>query len=318
MTPVADLTARVGEIVLPNPVLAASGTFGFGPEYQSFVEMSRLGGIAVKGVAVEPWPGNPPPRVWETPSGLLNSIGLQNPGVEAFIRDDLPFLRALGVVLVVNVIGHTVDEYRRVSERLARESGIAALEVNISCPNIKEGGMQFGHDPERAFEVVRAVVETAGRPVWVKLSPNTDRVLEVGEAARSAGAAALSAINTLVGMAIDLDLRRPALGGGSGGLSGPAIRPVGVRVVYEVSRRIGLPVVGMGGIETARDALEYLMAGASAVMVGTATFGRPDAMTRVIDELPDALRQYGFASVAEAVGAAHPRGRTLEGAPDEY
>jgi dihydroorotate dehydrogenase (NAD+) catalytic subunit len=310
-----DLTAHIGRIVLQNPVLAASGTFGFGPEYRAHVDMRRLGGIAVKGVAVDSWSGNPPPRVWETPSGLLNSIGLQNPGVRAFIRDDLPFLRELGTVLVVNVIGHTVDEYRRVSECLARESGIAALEVNISCPNIKEGGMQFGHDPDRAFEVVRAVVETAGRPVWVKLSPNTDRVLEVGQAAQSAGAAALTAINTLLGMAIDLDRRRPALGGGSGGLSGPAIRPVGVRVVYEVSRRIPLPVVGMGGIETARDALEYFMAGASAVMVGTATFGRPDAMTRVIDDLPEILRQYGFGSVAEAVGAAHP---PAKGEADEH
>jgi dihydroorotate dehydrogenase (NAD+) catalytic subunit len=301
-----DLTARIGAVTLPNPVLAASGTFGFGPEYAPFVDMRRLGGIAVKGVAVDPWPGNPPPRVWETPAGLLNSIGLQNPGVEVFIRDDLPYLRELGVAAVVNIIGHTVDEYRRVTARLAREPGITAFEVNISCPNIKEGGISFGHDPDKAFEVVRAVVEETERPVWVKLSPNTDRVLDVARAAEAAGADALTAINTLVGMAIDLDRRRPALGGGSGGLSGPAIRPVGIRIVYEVSRTVAIPVVGMGGIESARDALEYLVAGASAVMVGTATFGRPDAMTRVIEELPAALRRYGFGSVSEAVGAAHP------------
>lgn len=302
-----DLRARVGTVRLPNPVLAASGTFGFGPEYGPYLDMRRLGGIAVKGVAVDPWPGNPPPRVWETPSGLLNSIGLQNPGVEVFIQDDLPFLRELGVAVIVNVIGHTVDEYRRVVARLQAETGITAFEVNISCPNIKEGGISFGHDPTRAHEVVQAVVAETDRPVWVKLSPNTDRLIEVAEAAAAAGAAALTAINTLVGMAIDLDRRRPALGGLTGGLSGPAIRPVGVRIVYEVSRRVGLPVVGMGGIETARDALEYLMAGASAVMVGTATFSRPDAMTQVIDELSLTLRRYGFQSVAEAVGAAHPR-----------
>src|SRR5579875_887985 len=236
MANAVDLSAQVGTVRLQNPVTAASGTFGFGPEYERFVDMRPLGGIAVTGVAVDLWPGNAPPRVWETPAGLLNSIGLQNPGVEAFVRDDLPFLRDLGVPVVVNVIGRTVDEYRQVAARLEREAGITALEVNISCPNIKEGGVSFGHDPERAHAVLTAVVAETSRPVWAKLSPNTDRVVEVADACRQAGAAALSAINTLMGMAIDLTRRRPALGGESGGLSGPAIRPVGIRIVYEVSR----------------------------------------------------------------------------------
>ncbi len=300
-----SLAARVGRVMLENPVVAASGTFGFGPEYAPHVDMTKLGGIAVKGVSPTPWPGNPPPRVWETPAGLLNSIGLQNPGVERFVADDLPFLNRVGIPVIVNIIGHTPEEYAAVARRLDREAGIAALEVNISCPNIKEGGMVFGHDPGAAREVTAAVVGATRLPVWVKLSPNTDRLLAVAEAAREGGASALTAINTVVGMAIDLERRRPALGGVTGGLSGPAIRPIGVRAVYELYRAVPLPIVGIGGIETARDALEYILAGARAVMVGTATFGRPDAMETIVAALPSALKQLGFASLDEAVGAAH-------------
>jgi dihydroorotate dehydrogenase (NAD+) catalytic subunit len=286
-------------------VLAASGTFGFGPEYGPFVDMSRLGGVATKGVAPEPWPGNPPPRVWETPSGLLNSIGLQNPGVDVFVRDDLPFLRDAAVPVVANIIGRTVDEYAEVARRLGEVDGVAAIEVNISCPNIKEGGITFGHDPVAAASVARAVRRATALPVWVKLSPNTDRVVAVARALEAEGADALTAINTLQAMAIDMGRRRPALGALTGGLSGPAIRPVGIRVVWDVSQAVHIPVVGMGGIEQADDVIEYLMAGASAVMVGTATFARPDAMERIIRDLPDRLRALGFDSVEETVGSAH-------------
>jgi dihydroorotate dehydrogenase (NAD+) catalytic subunit len=301
-----DLSCQVGRVRLANPVMAASGTFGFGPEYAPWVTMSRLGGIATKGVSPDPWPGNPTPRVWETAAGLLNSIGLQNPGVEHFVAEDLPFLRQTGTSVVVNIIGRTVDEYRAVAARLDGESGIAALEVNISCPNIKHGGIAFGHDPAMAASVTRAVRAATTLPVWVKLSPNTHDLAGIARAVADAGADALTAINTVMGMAIDLKTRRPALGGITGGLSGPAIKPVALRAVWEVSQATDLPVVGMGGIRTAEDVVEFLLAGASAVMVGTATFARPDTMEHIIDALPSVFRQLGLASVADAVGAAHP------------
>lgn len=302
-----DLSTAVGQVSLANPVLAASGTFGFGPEYAPWVNVGKLGGIAVKGVAPTAWPGNPTPRVWETPAGLLNSIGLQNPGVERFIAEDLPYLRSVGTVIVVNIIGHTVDEYAEVAARLDREPGISALEVNISCPNIKQGGMAFGHDPHMAEGVVAAVRRSTRLPIWVKLSPNTHNLVNVARAVAAGGADALSAINTLLGLAIDLQRRRPALGGITGGLSGPAIRPVALRAVWEVSQAVDLPVVGMGGIETAEDVVEFLMAGATAIMVGTATFARPTAMEEILDNLPGVLERLGLDSVRMAIGAAHPR-----------
>jgi dihydroorotate dehydrogenase (NAD+) catalytic subunit len=310
------LASRVGAVSLANPVMAASGTFGFGPEYAPWVAIERLGGLVTKGVAPEPWLGNPPPRVWETAAGLLNSIGLQNPGVERFIAEDLPFLRRAGTRVIVNIIGHTVDEYRAVAARLDAEAGIDALEVNISCPNIKEGGMMFGHDPTMAARVTEAVRAVTRRPVWVKLSPNTHRLVEVAQAVEAAGADAVTAINTVVGLAIDLGRRRPALGGITGGLSGPAIKPIALRAVWDVSQAVTIPVVGIGGIETADDVLEFLLAGAHAVMVGTATFGRPDTMERIIATLPEALARWGFPDVASAVGAAHPD-RWLEGSGGE-
>lgn len=308
------LRTCVGSLTLANPVMAASGTFGFGPEYAPWVRLERLGGIVTKGVAPKPWMGNPPPRVWETTAGLLNSIGLQNPGVERFVAEDLPFLRQTGTRVVVNIIGHTVEEYRAVASRLDGEAGIDALEVNISCPNIKEGGMMFGHDPTMAARVTEAVRSATRRPVWVKLSPNTHRLVEVARAVEEAGADAVTAINTVVGLAIDLGRRRPALGGITGGLSGPAIKPIAVRAVWDVSQAVKIPVVGMGGIETADDVLEFLLAGAQAVMVGTATFGRPDTMERIIASLPEALDRWGFPDIAAAVGAAHPD-RWLDDAP---
>lgn len=304
--PGAPLAVRLGGLSLANPVIAASGTFGFGPEYAPFVHLSRLGAVAVKGVSYDPWPGNPPPRVWETSAGLLNSIGLQNPGVETFCRDDLPFLRRSGTRVVVNIIGKTVEEYARVAERLEREAGIDALEVNISCPNVKEGGIGFGQDPEHAAQVTRAVRAVTGRPLIVKLSPNVSDPVAIAQAVADAGADILSAINTVVGMAIDLERLRPALGAVTGGLSGPAIKPIALRIVYEVSQAVGIPVIGIGGIETAEDVLEFLAAGASAVMVGTVTFRHPRRMEEIIEALPSLLRRYGFRSVKEAVGAAWP------------
>ena len=307
-----NLTTRVGEVRLANPVLAASGTLGFGPEYGEWVDVAQLGGVAVKGVSPEPWRGNPPPRVWETPSGLLNSIGLQNPGVERFVAEDLPYLRDRGATVVVNIIGRTLGEYAAVARRLDGEPGVHALELNISCPNVKEGGIQFGHDAAAAAAVTRAVKNVTSLPVWVKLSPNTHDLPGIARAVAAEGADAISAINTLVGMAIDVERRRPALGGVTGGLSGPAIRPIAVRAVWEVSQAVDVPVVGIGGIESAADVLEFLLAGASAVMVGTATFSRPDAMATIIGELPAVLERYRFDSVRAAIGAAHPGRGTHE------
>ncbi len=297
---------------LANPVIAASGTFGFGPEYSQYVDIDDLGGLSVKGVSPDPWMGNPTPRVWETPLGLLNSIGLQNPGMEVFIRDDLPFLRAHRSKVIVNIIGHTVEEYARVADRMNGLEGVAALEVNISCPNIKVGGMSFGQDPDQAYAVTAAVRAVTDLPVMVKLSPNVTSTVLIAQAVEAAGADMLSAINTLVGMAIDIDHRRPALGGITGGLSGPAVKPVALRVVYEVAQAVSIPVIGMGGIASATDALEFFLAGAAAVMVGTVTFQYPDRMNTIIRELPATLAQHGFDSVSGCVGLALPK-RMLSG-----
>lgn len=222
-------------LFLKNPVIAASGTFGFGPEYPAYVDLNRLGGVSVKGISPEPWQGNPPPRVWETLAGLLNSIGLQNPGMDVFITEDLPFLETVDTAVIANIIGHTVEEYRTVAERLTGQPRIDAFDINISCPNIKKGGITFGHDPDAAYQVTRAVREVTDRPIMVKLSPNVTDPGLIAEAVVEAGADMISAINTVVGLAIDLRRRRPALGSGTGGLSGPAIKPIAVRVVYELS-----------------------------------------------------------------------------------
>ena len=309
-----DMTVRLPRgLTLANPVMAASGTFGFGPEYGAYVDIGRLGGVSAKGVSPDPWPGNPPPRVWETPGGLLNSIGLQNPGIETFIAQDLPFLRESGTRVIVNVIGHTVEEYQRVAARLEREPGVDALEINISCPNIKAGGMSFGHDPDQAYAVTQAVRAVTDRPVMVKLYPNIESPARIAEAAVAAGADMISAINTLVGLAIDRHNRRPALGGVTGGLSGPAVKPVALRVVYEVAQAVAVPVIGMGGIAQVEDVLDFLMAGASAVMVGTITFQHPNRMLAIIDGLPAALAVHGFSSLPEIVGVALPTRRQESG-----
>lgn len=307
-----NLETSVGALSLTNPVMAASGTFGFGPEYGPLVNLGRLGGVAVKGVSPIPWPGNPPPRVWETDAGLLNSIGLQNPGVEVFCRDDLPFLRQAGTRVIVNVIGRTIEEYCQVVSRLESESGIDALELNISCPNVKEGGMSFGQDEEHAAAVTRAVRSCTTRPLWVKLSPNVADPAGIAVAVEAEGADAISAINTVIGMAIDLKHRRPALGGITGGLSGPAIKPIALRIVYQVAQAVHIPIIGMGGIRSADDVAEFLMAGASAVMVGTATFAEPGIMETIIDALPTCLSRLDATSPAELVGAALPGRGSIE------
>ncbi|MHB1610568.1 MAG: dihydroorotate dehydrogenase [Sulfobacillus sp.] len=291
---------------LQNPIIAASGTFGFGPEYAPFVDIGALGAVSVKGVSPEPWPGNPPPRVWETPLGLLNSIGLQNHGVEVFCRQDLPFLRDTGTKVIVNIIGHTVEEYQRVAERLNAEKGVDALEVNISCPNIKEGGMSFGQEPDQAFAVVQAVRRVTDLPMMVKLSPNVTYPTVIAQAVEAAGADMISAINTVMGLAIDVKRRRPALGGITGGLSGPAVKPVALRIVYEVAQAVDIPIIGMGGINSAWDVVEFLMAGAQAVMVGTVTFQYPNRMQEIIKALPSVLRSLQLNSLSETVGLALP------------
>ncbi|MCY0878036.1 MAG: dihydroorotate dehydrogenase [Firmicutes bacterium] len=309
-----DLSVRLPRgLTLKNPIIAASGTFGFGPEYARFVQVNRLGGISVKGISPEPWRGNPPPRVWETPSGLLNSIGLQNPGLTTFLEEDAPFLRTLDTVVIANIIGHTVEEYRTVAAGLQNEPAIHAFEVNISCPNIKAGGITFGHDPDAAYHVMRAVRSVTDKPVMVKVSPNMADPWTVAEAVVEGGADMISAINTVIGLAIDLKRRRPALGGTTGGLSGPAIKPIALRVVWEIAQRVSVPVIGMGGIQSAEDVLEFLMAGARAVMVGTITFQFPQRMEEIIDRLPLVLAHYGFRSLEEAVGAAWTS-RTADGA----
>lgn len=300
-----DLTVSLPRgLILKNPIVAASGTFGFGPEYASYVDLNRLGGISVKGISPKPWRGNPPPRVWETPGGLLNSIGLQNPGMDAFVAKDIPFLTGVDTVVIANIIGHTVEEYQEVAKCLDAQTRIDAFEVNISCPNIKEGGMAFGHDPDQAYQVMRAVRHVTEKPVMVKMSPNLEAPGVIAEAVVDAGADMISAINTLVGLAVDLKTRRPALGGITGGLSGPAIKPIAVRMVYEIASKVDVPVIGMGGIQSAEDVLEFLMAGASAVMVGTITFQHPERMITIIDQFPEVLHHYGFSNLNEAIGAA--------------
>ncbi|MBI2297613.1 MAG: dihydroorotate dehydrogenase [Armatimonadetes bacterium] len=301
-----DLTCDLGPLHLRNPVMVASGTFGYGPEYEGLVDLERLGAVVVKGITLREREGNAPPRTVETPAGMLNAIGLQNPGAQAFLDDKLPYLRRFDVPVIVNLNGTTPDEYGELAALFDSADGVAAVEVNISCPNVKHGGMAFSADHEQARAVTRKVRDNTRKPVIVKLSPN---VTDIGLLARSVadgGADVLSAINTLVGIVIDPERRRPVLANVTGGLSGPAIRPVAVRCVWEIRRAVKLPIIGMGGITGASDAVQFLLAGASAVAVGTANFVDPQAALRVIDGLAEYLERHGFASPAELVGLAHP------------
>ena len=302
----ADLTCDLGRLKLKNPVMTASGTFGYGREYHEYFDISRLGAVVVKGIRMEPSHGNPTPRIAETAAGMLNAIGLQGPGVEKFLHgeDYMPFLRRTGATVIVNIWGKTLEEYGEVAARLDAESdGIAALEINISCPNVKHGGAAFGTDPKLAEAVVALVRKSTKLPLVTKLSPNVGNIAEFARVAEAAGSDMVSLINTLTGMAIDPETRRPRLANLTGGLSGPAVKPVAVLMVYEASRAVKIPVIGMGGIMNGLDAVEFMLAGARAVAVGTATFTDPLAPVKVVRGIEEYLERHHIAAVSELVGA---------------
>lgn len=298
------MSVNIGGLIMGNPVTTASGTFGFGPEYAPFLDLNKLGAVTVKGTTLEPRDGNPPPRLVETPAGILNSIGLENPGVDVFINEALPYLRCYQLPVIVNIAGSTVEEYREIASRLDRVAGVSALEVNISCPNVKNGGMAFGTDPDTAGEVIRGVREHTSLPVIAKLSPNVTDIVTMAKAVVTAGADAVSLINTLLGMAIDIRGRKPVLANVMGGLSGPAVKPVAVRMVWQVSQAVDVPVLGMGGICTWEDAVEMMLAGANAVAVGTGNFVNPRATVEIVDGIKNYLEENGFSDVNEIVGLA--------------
>ena len=310
MSAAPSLAVRLGPLELPNPILTASGTFGYGLEFEHLAALDRLGGIVTKGLSLTPLPGNPPPRVGETRGGMLNSIGLQNIGVERFLAEVLPGLGRFPARVVVNLFGYELDDYARLAARVDPCPGIAAVELNVSCPNVKKGGIQFGHDPEVLERLVRSVRGATGKPLIVKLSPNATDPALLGAAAKAGGADILSAINTVLGMAIDPWTRRPRLHTNRGGLSGPAIKPIAVRIVFDVARKVGLPVIGIGGVETVDDVVEFLLAGASAVQVGTALFKDPRTAERLVDGLAERLGLLGLELVDELIGAVRPWGET--------
>ncbi|MDH4227616.1 MAG: dihydroorotate dehydrogenase [Deltaproteobacteria bacterium] len=299
-----DLSVKLGALTLSNPVTTASGTFGYGLEFAPYVNLSKLGGIFTKGLSLRPREGNPAPRTIETPSGMLNAIGLQNVGVDVFIREKLPKLRKYKTAIFANIFGETVDEYAELAGRLDGVSGVAGLEINISCPNVKKGGIGFGTDQNEAASVVRAVRSKTKLHVMTKLSPNVTDIKAMVRAVEDAGTDSISLINTITGMVIDVDKRRPVLANKVGGLSGPAIRPVAVRMVYEAASATKLPIVGIGGIVTGRDALEFIMAGASCVQVGTANFVTPDAAEKVLGEIKEFMRLKNIGRLSDIIGAA--------------
>ena len=296
------LGGNIAGVELKNPVMTASGTFGSGEEYSEFVDLNRLGAVVTKGVANVPWPGNPTPRVAEVYGGMLNAIGLQNPGVEVFCRRDLPFLKKYDTKVIVNVCGHSIEEYTEVVRRLANEP-VDMLEINISCPNVREGGIAFGTVPSVAEKITRACKDAAKQPIIMKLSPNVTDIGEMARAVEAGGADAISLINTLTGMKIDVNRRRFVLANRTGGMSGPAVKPIALRMVYEAAHAVDLPVIGMGGIATAEDALEFILAGATAVSVGTANFINPRATLDVVEGIDRYLEEKGIDSVRDLVGA---------------
>ena len=295
-------SVEIAGVTFKNPVMSASGTFGSGAEYAQYTDLNQLGAVVTKGVASVPWSGNPTPRLAETSSGMLNAVGLQNPGVEVFCQRDLPFLKQYDTRVIVNVCGKTLEDYCQVVERLSAEP-VDMLEINVSCPNVKEGGIAFGQNATALETITRAVKKYSAQPVIMKLSPNVTDIGEMARAAQSGGADALSLINTLTGMKIDVHRRTFVLANKTGGLSGPAIKPVAVRMVYQTHRASGLPIIGMGGIQTAEDALEFILAGASAVAVGTASFQNPCAMTHIIEGIEAYLDRYGIDHICSLTGA---------------
>ena len=300
------MAVSIAGVVLKNPIMPASGTFGSGIEYGESMDLSRLGAIVTKGVASVPWEGNATPRIAETPSGMLNAIGLQNPGVDVFLERDLPFLEKAGTRIIVHVVGHTEEEYLEVVERL-RDCPVDLLEINISCPNVKEGGIAFGQDPHAVEAITKRIKARAAQPVIMKLSPNVTDITEIARAAEAGGADAISLINTLTGMKIDVESGTFLLANRTGGLSGPAIHPIAVRMVWQCAQSVSLPIIGMGGVATAEDAIELILAGATAVAVGTATFAHPDAMLRIVEGMEDYVRRHGLSSICEIIGTAHDR-----------
>lgn len=300
-----DLGVKIGSLELANPVMTASGTFGYAKEFEHLVNLHRLGAIIVKGISLSPRAGNPPPRIVETACGMLNAIGLQNVGVDRFISEKMPYLENLLVPVIVNILGDSIGEYEEITARLADVPGVAGIEVNISCPNVKKGGVAFGTDPQMAAAVTAAVKKRAKVPVLVKLSPNVTDITVIARAVADGGADGVSLINTLIGMAIDLKSRRPALANVIGGLSGPAIKPVALRMVYQVAQAISLPIVGIGGIETAEDALEFMLAGATAVQIGTANFTNPRASEEVVEGIAAYADAQKLSSIRSIIGGAH-------------
>lgn len=296
-----NTTVNIAGVTWKNPVTVASGTFGSGAEYSELVDLNRLGAVTTKGVANVPWPGNPTPRIAETYGGMINAVGLQNPGIDLFAKRDIPFLKKYDTRMIVNVCGKSEADYVEVVERLAEEP-VDMLEINVSCPNVKEGGIAFGQNPEALYGITKAVKAVAKQPIIMKLSPNVTDITEMAKAAEAAGADALSLINTITGMKIDIHRRTFAVANKTGGLSGPAIKPVAVRMVYQVAHAVQIPIIGMGGIMTGEDAIEFIMAGATAVSVGTATFQDPMASVKVVEGIEAYMKQYGVEDINELRG----------------
>jgi dihydroorotate dehydrogenase (NAD+) catalytic subunit len=296
------LGVNIGGLTLKNPVMTASGTFGYGEEYSSYIPLRSLGAIIVKGLSLEPRAGNPPPRIMETASGMLNAVGLQNIGVKSFIADKLPYLREIDTAVIANIFGETIEEYQKVAEILCEAKGIHAIELNISCPNVKKGGLSFGADPDAAAEVTRKVKAVANLPVIAKLTPNVTDIRIIASAVESAGADAVSLINTLTGMSVDIEKRAPHIKNITGGLSGPAIKPVALRMVWQVANTVKIPVIGVGGIMTASDALEFLIVGANAVQVGTANFVNPRATVEILKGINQYCDKHLITDINDLVG----------------
>ncbi len=294
-----NLKVDIGGLILDNPILLASGTCGYGMELADLIDLKSMGAIVVKGISLEPRQGNPPPRIHETPCGLLNAIGLENVGIEAFKTKQLPWLREQGIRTIVNILGNTIYEYEKMAQELDGLAGVDALEVNISCPNVKEGGVAFGTNPQSAAQVTKVVKDACSLPIIVKLSPNVTDICEIACAVEEAGADALSLINTILGMAIDIHRKKPVLGNVFGGLSGPAIRPVALRMVWQVARAVSIPVIGIGGISTWKDAVEFFMAGATAVQIGTATLVDPSTSEKILTGMVDFMLRNNYHSIGE-------------------